>query len=87
MVFLGMTEKLVPMDKAGRMVIPLPMRREMGLLDGGLFVVQAAPGGGLSLEPKRTFGGKLKKIGKFLVMTGGLPGNSADEVRAERDSR
>ena len=83
-----MNEKVIPVDSAGRTVIPLQMRKAVGLEGGGIVRVRVAPGGRIEIEPFAPETGRvLKKVGKFLVMHGGRPGNAAKDIRAERDSR
>jgi AbrB family looped-hinge helix DNA binding protein len=82
----------VPMDQAGRMVLPRSIRREMGLKSGDTFKV-AIEGEMITLTPNRTAGAFVRKGKALVFVTPGDEGLSAarvreilDSSRAERDS-
>ena len=82
-------EKLISIDSVGRTVIPKAIREAVALGRGGAAKVRVVPGGIIQIEPIRTEGRQLKKVGKFLVAVsdGVARYDAAAQVRAERDSR
>jgi len=77
------------MDKAGRVVLPKPLRDQFNLLPGDQLRL-SVEGNGFRLEPVYP-GGELTRRGSVLVFTGSLakPLTTADvnEVLAEERSR
>ena len=56
MVFLnGMKEVLVPIDKAGRVVLPKNLRQELAINPGDLLRI-SVHGNEMTLRPNRPFG-------------------------------
>jgi AbrB family looped-hinge helix DNA binding protein len=85
-----MKNDTIQIDKAGRVVLPKPLREQFNLVPGDrlrLFV----EGNGFRLEPTET-GGKLIKKGSVLVFSGGFeePITTAkvtDIIEQEREGR
>ena len=87
-----MKQDMVPIDQAGRIVLPRGVRRELGIKSGDTFTV-AIQGEMVTLTPNRT-GGSFVRKGKALVFV--APGDAIlttasvqeilDSGRAERDS-
>ena len=87
-----MKQDAVPIDQAGRIVLPKGVRRELGLKSGDTFKV-AIQGETVMLTPNRV-GGSFVRKGKALVFV--TPGDEGltvatvqeilDARRAERDS-
>lgn len=77
----------VTIDKAGRLVVPKPLREELGL-EGGTTLEIRLRGGHLELEPVAT-PMRLVRRGKGLVATTEepLPELDADDVRAVVESQ
>ena len=74
-------------DKAGRIVVPKPVRERLGLHTGMDLEVSEGPGGILIRAPERQ--PSLVRKGHFLVHTGELPAGydilkAIDEDREER---
>jgi AbrB family looped-hinge helix DNA binding protein len=65
-----MKMETVQIDKAGRMVIPKPLRERFNLVPGDKLRL-SVDGSGFRLEPTDP-GGKLVKKGSVLVFTGGF---------------
>lgn len=94
MVFdIGMKEILVPIDKAGRVVLPKEVREELAISAGDLLQVSVR-GGEVALRPRKESRGFVRR-GKALVFSSGtsnvLTNDAArrvmDEVRQERDGQ
>jgi AbrB family looped-hinge helix DNA binding protein len=76
-------------DKAGRVVIPKPMREELNLEPGDALEVESA-GEQITLRPVRGTGPLTKERGVWVFHTGqSLPASATDEmlrkIREERD--
>lgn len=83
-----MNSRLV-MDKAGRVVIPKPLREELRLEPGDALEVESA-GEQITLRPVRGTGPLTKEQGVWVFRTGKpLPASATDEmlqrIREERD--
>jgi AbrB family looped-hinge helix DNA binding protein len=77
-------------DKAGRVVIPKPLREELHLEPGDALELENA-GEQITLRPVRGRGPLMKENGVWVFYTGQpLPASATDQVlqqiRAERDS-
>jgi AbrB family looped-hinge helix DNA binding protein len=77
------------MDKAGRVVIPKPLREELHLEPGDVLEIESA-GEQLTLRPVRGTGPLTNEHGVWVFHTGQpLPASATDEmlqqIRAERD--
>jgi len=91
-LYYGMKQDTVPIDQAGRIVLPKGVRRELGLKSGDTFKV-TVQGETVTLTPNRT-GGSFVRKGKALVFV--TPGDEVlsvatvqeilDSGRVERDS-
>jgi AbrB family looped-hinge helix DNA binding protein len=66
----GMTTEPIQIDKAGRVVLPKPLREQFNLLPGDKLRL-SAEGSGFRLEPADA-GGELVRKGSVLVFTGGF---------------
>ncbi len=80
----GMTLKI---DKAGRIVVPKPVRERLGLLAGADIEVVESPEG-LMLKPIHQRPSLIKE-GRFLVHTGKLThgGDVLKAIEADREER
>lgn len=92
-LFNGMKDSLIPIDGAGRVVLPKDVREELAIKPGDLFKV-SIHGSVVELTPNRELSGLVRK-GKALVFsTTGPETLSAEKVdellaasRQERDFR
>jgi AbrB family looped-hinge helix DNA binding protein len=66
----GMKNETIQIDKAGRVVLPKPLREQFNLLPGDKLRL-SVEGSGFRLEPTDT-GGELVRKGSVLVFTGGF---------------
>ena len=66
-----MKNETIQMDKAGRVVLPKPLREQFNLLPGDKLRL-SVEGNGFRLEPTDA-GGELVRKGTVLVFTGGFP--------------
>ena len=66
-----MKKDTIQIDKAGRVVLPKPLREQFNLLPGDKLRL-SVEGNGFRLEP-RNAGGELVRKGSVLVFTGGFP--------------
>ena len=66
-----MKTEMIQIDKAGRVVLPKPLREQFNLLPGDKLRL-SVEGNGFRLEPTDT-GGELVRKGTVLVFTGGFP--------------
>ena len=66
-----MKNETIQMDKAGRVVLPKPLREQFNLLPGDKLRL-SVEGNGFRLEPADA-GGELVRKGSVLVFTGGFP--------------
>jgi AbrB family looped-hinge helix DNA binding protein len=80
-IFNGMTLKI---DKAGRVILPKPVRDRLGLREGSDLEITETPEG-LVLKPAERRPSMIKKQGLW-VHTGRLPAGF-DAVQAIRDDR
>jgi AbrB family looped-hinge helix DNA binding protein len=64
----GMKNETIQIDKAGRVVLPKPLRQQFNLLPGDKLRL-SVEGNGFRLEPAGT-GGELVRKGSVLVFTG-----------------
>lgn len=86
-ILSGMTLR---MDKAGRVVLPKPLRDRLGLHEGSALELREAPDGlFLKAEVQRS---PLVRSGRFLVHTGDLPRGydilgALDDEREDRDRK
>ena len=76
-------------DKAGRVVIPRPLRKELHLEPGDALEIESA-GERITLRPVRGTGPLTKEHGVWVFHTGqALPASATDEmlqrIREERD--
>jgi AbrB family looped-hinge helix DNA binding protein len=83
-----MNTRLV-IDKAGRVVIPKPLRKELHLEAGDALEMESA-GEQITLRPVRRMGPLTKEHGVWVFHTGqSLPSSATDEmlqqIREERD--
>ena len=65
-----MKNETIQMDKAGRVVLPKPLREQFNLLPGDKLRL-SVEGNGFRLEPADA-GGELVRKGSVLVFTGGF---------------
>jgi AbrB family looped-hinge helix DNA binding protein len=77
------------LDKAGRVVIPKPVREELHLEPGDTMEMESA-GEQITLRPVRGTGPLMKKRGVWVFQTGQpLPASATDEklreIREDRD--
>jgi len=77
------------MDKAGRVVIPKPLREELCLEPGDALELESA-GEHITLRPARGTGPLMKECGVWVFRTGKpLPASATDDmlqrIREERD--
>ena len=84
-----MTAKII-LDKAGRVVIPKPLREEMQLAPGDALALESA-GDQITLRPVRGTSPLQKEDGIWVFRTGKrIPASVTDELlndlRAERDA-
>src|SRR6266851_6789432 len=70
MVFYNVMKDTIQIDKAGRVVLPKPLRQQFNLFPGDKLRL-SVEGNSFRLEPTDT-GGKLVKKGSVLVFTGGF---------------
>ena len=75
---------LVPMDKAGRLVLPKAIREKLCMPGEGLFQVEVC-GQRVELEPVASESSGLKRVGRFLVLKG--KGRKVDAVAALEATR
>lgn len=68
-LFYGMKKVTVPIDQAGRVVLPKGVRRELAIKPGEMLRV-SVEGGSVTLTPDREARGLVRK-GKALVFSGG----------------
>lgn len=73
-----MKSELIQIDKAGRLVLPKPLREQFNLVPGDKLRV-SVEGNGFRLEPTES-GGKLVKEGSVLVFAGAF----AEAVTTEK---
>jgi AbrB family looped-hinge helix DNA binding protein len=66
----AMTTETIQIDKAGRVVLPKPLREHFHLLPGDKLRV-SVEGNGFRLEPAEA-GGEIIRKGSVLVFTGGF---------------
>jgi AbrB family looped-hinge helix DNA binding protein len=66
----GMKTETIQIDKAGRVVLPKPLREQFNLLPGDKLRL-SVEGSGFRLEPADV-GGELVRKGSVLVFTGGF---------------
>jgi AbrB family looped-hinge helix DNA binding protein len=59
-LLIGMKESLVPIDKAGRVVLPKHVREELAINPGDLLEV-SVQGNDVTLRPKKEVTGLIKK--------------------------
>jgi AbrB family looped-hinge helix DNA binding protein len=64
-----MKRDLIPIDKAGRIVLPKPLRKKLSLLPGDKLSV-TVEGNSIKLEPAAGGGGGLVRKGTVLVFRG-----------------
>lgn len=89
----GMKEALIPIDQAGRIVLPKDVRQELAIKPGDTFRV-SIQGLAVTLTPNKEMAGFVHK-GKALVfstpsgemLSKELAQEILDSVRAERDAR
>ena len=67
----AMKNEMIQIDKAGRVVLPKPLREQFNLLPGDKLRL-SVEGNGFRLEPTDA-GGELVRKGSVLVFTGGFP--------------
>lgn len=72
------------MDKAGRVILPKPLRDRLGLQEGSNLEIVELPDG-VVLKPAERRPSLVRK-GRFLVHTGDLP-HGYDILRAVEDDR
>jgi AbrB family looped-hinge helix DNA binding protein len=77
------------LDKAGRVVIPKPLREELHLEPGDSMEIESA-GEQITMRPVRGTGPRTKKHGVWVFQTGQpLPASATDEmlrkIREDRD--
>lgn len=82
---------LLTIDKAGRIVIPKPLREELHLEAGDSLEIESA-GERITLRPVRGTGPLTKELGVWVFRTGQpLPVSATDDmvqrIREERDLR
>jgi len=75
---------LIPMDKAGRLVLPKAIREKLCISGESLFQVEVC-GQRVELEPIASESTSLKKVGRFLVLK--RKGVKADAVAALEATR
>jgi AbrB family looped-hinge helix DNA binding protein len=89
-LFYGMKEVTVPIDQAGRVVLPKDVRRELAIKPGEMLRVSVECGS-VTLTPDREARGLVRK-GKALVFSGGggevlsgeTVGQLVDDIREVR---
>jgi AbrB family looped-hinge helix DNA binding protein len=69
-LLIRMKNGIIQIDKAGRVVLPKPLREQFNLLPGDKLRL-SVEGNGFRLEPADT-GGELVRKGSVLVFTGGF---------------
>jgi len=86
----GMKTETIQIDKAGRVVLPKPIRDQFNLLPGDKLRL-SVEGNGFRLEPADA-GGELVRKGSVLVFTGAFAepittANVNELIEQERESR
>lgn len=87
----GMKDVLVPIDKAGRVVLPKHVRDELAIHPGDMLKV-TIQGNEVLLQPKKESGGLVRR-GRALVFSTGSAGGRLDRdtvqaiIDQERDAR
>lgn len=84
-----MTTRLI-IDKAGRVIIPKPLREELHLAPGDALEMETA-GEQITLRPVRGTGPLTKEYGVWVIRTGtplaaSTPDSLLEEIREERDA-
>jgi AbrB family looped-hinge helix DNA binding protein len=69
-IVTAMKNETIQIDKAGRVVLPKPLREQFNLLPGGKLHL-SVEGNGFELEPADA-GGELARKGSVLVFMGGF---------------
>ena len=78
---------LIPVDQAGRLVLPKAMRETLQLRGKGLVAATLA-GNRVELEPVAQKPLQVKKVGRFLVIKAtGKTFNAVAALKASRDER
>lgn len=80
-MFNGMREVLVPIDKAGRVVLPKNVREELAISAGDLLKV-SVQGNEVLLQPKKETAGLVRR-GRALVFSTGSAGGRLDRGTAQ----
>jgi AbrB family looped-hinge helix DNA binding protein len=84
-LFYGMKDLLVPIDQAGRIVIPKHVRQELAIKPGDLFKV-AVRGAEVTLIPKRETAGFIRKGKALIFRTGGAETLATETVNQLLDT-
>jgi AbrB family looped-hinge helix DNA binding protein len=82
-LFSGMKDNLVSIDKAGRIVLPKSVREELAINPGDLLKV-STQGNQVTLRPEREKAGFIKRGSALIFSTGGadvLENDIVEEIR------
>jgi AbrB family looped-hinge helix DNA binding protein len=77
----GMKETLVPIDQAGRIVLPKGVRQELAIQAGDTFTV-SIQGTAVTLTPKKQSAGFARRGNALVFSTSGRSGLDKDMVNA-----
>lgn len=85
MVLFNGMKAFVPIDKAGRVVLPKEVREELAINPGDLFEV-SVHGNQITLRPNREKAGFLKRGGALVFSTGGAELLDNEIIESIRDT-
>lgn len=84
-----MKDTLIPIDKAGRVVLPKDVREELAINPGDLLKI-SVHGDQVTLQPNRETAGFVKRGGALIFSTGGtdlLENETVEAIRNEERDR
>ncbi|CAN5284607.1 hypothetical protein BH23VER1_BH23VER1_14730 [soil metagenome] len=78
----------IPMDKAGRLVLPKPIRERFGMGDGGRLEVTVV-GDHLELSPVKDHADAkaIERDGLLILTTGGMAFDAVEAIAEDREER